>query len=166
MITPEYVQTMARYNQWQNESMYGAASKLDAETRQKDQGAFFRSIHCTLSHVLWGDQIWMHRFADTPMPAVDGIKASTEMVLSWDELCEQRVAFDEVILKWAQSLKDEDVTGELTWYSGAAGKEITKPLGFLITHMFNHQTHHRGQVHAMITACGEKTDDTDLFYLK
>jgi len=166
MIKAQYVQTMARYNKWQNESMYGAASNLSADARQKDCGAFFESIHCTLSHLLWGDQIWMHRFADTPMPEADGIQASTEMICSWEELCEQRAAFDAVILNWSKGIKDTDLEGDLTWFSGAARKEITKPLGFLITQMFNHQTHHRGQVHAMITAAGGSTDDTDLIYLK
>jgi len=166
MITAQYVQTMARYNQWQNESIYAAANKLSHEARKADRGAFFGSIHRTLSHLLWGDQIWMIRFANTPMPAVDNIGTSGDMVQNWDDLCKQRVAFDAVILEWAKSVSDNDLAGDLTWFSGSAGKEITKPLGFLITHMFNHQTHHRGQVHAMITAGGESTDDTDLFYLK
>ncbi len=157
---------MARYNKWQNESMYAAASNLSVDERQKDCGAFFGSIHRTLSHLLWGDQIWMIRFANTLMPAADNIPASADMVINWDDLCEQRMAFDEVILEWAKSIAANDLTGDLTWFSGSAQKEITKPFGFLVTHMFNHQTHHRGQVHAMITAFGGKTDDTDLFYLK
>lgn len=166
MITAQYVQTMSRYNQWQNKSIYTAADKLSEDERKADRCVFFGSIHRTLSHLLWGDQIWMVRFADTPMPAVDTITASADMVSDWQDLKRQRQIFDDVILDWSAKLADEDVQGDLTWFSGSAQCEITKPLGFLIAHMFNHQTHHRGQVNAMLTACGENTDDTDLFYLK
>ncbi|MEM8988565.1 MAG: DinB family protein [Pseudomonadota bacterium] len=166
MITSEYVRIMARYNEWQNKSTYEAASLLSDEDRFKDQGAFFGSIHCTLSHLLWGDQIWMHRFADTPKPQADGIQASAEMILDWKELCKERKSFDDVILNWSSSLTNQDLEGDLMWYSGAAKRDVIKPIGFLVTHMFNHQTHHRGQVHAMVTSCGGKIDDTDLFFLE
>jgi len=63
MITPEYVQTMARYALWQNESVFSAADSLTEAQRREDRGAFFGSIHHTLNHLLWGDHIWMHRFA-------------------------------------------------------------------------------------------------------
>ena len=72
---------------------------------------------------------------------------------------------DEVFLSWGKSVNAEDLQGDLTWFSGAANKRVTKPKAFLICHIFNHQTHHRGQVHAMLTAAGAKPEDTDLFYL-
>ena len=61
MITPGYVQRMARYNRWQNENLYGAADELSDEARRMDRSSFFKSIHATLSHILWADQIWMSR---------------------------------------------------------------------------------------------------------
>ena len=63
MISPAYVQRMARYNQWQNENQYGAADRLPELERTRQTGAFWRSIHGTLSHLMWGDQIWMRRSA-------------------------------------------------------------------------------------------------------
>src|SRR5690606_4695511 len=66
MITPEYARLFARYNCWQNKSLYDAASALSDDERKAKRGAFFGSIHATLNHLLWGDQIWMSRLAGTP----------------------------------------------------------------------------------------------------
>src|SRR4029450_9880640 len=68
MIDAAYVQRMARYNRWQNESLYGAAGTLSDAERRRARGAFFGSIHATLNHVLWGDRIWMSRLAGTAKP--------------------------------------------------------------------------------------------------
>jgi uncharacterized damage-inducible protein DinB len=162
MITPEYVRTMASYNRWQNENLYGAAGTMTDAQRKAQRGAFFGSIHGTLNHLLWGDQIWMDRFAGTPKPKAPGIPGSTEMFESWEELEHERRAFDEVMSAWAATLESSWLEGDLTWFSGAAGREVTKPKWLLVTHLFNHQTHHRGQVHCMLTQCGLKPGATDL----
>lgn len=161
MITPPHVRVMARYNAWQNRSLYGAAGGLADQERKRDRGAFFRSIHATLNHILWGDRIWMHRFAATPKP-VGGIKESPGQIDDWAELERERAAFDETILAWADRIDAGWLEGDLTYYSGAAQRELTRPRGLLVTHFFNHQTHHRGQVHCMLTQCGARPDDTDL----
>ena len=70
MIDPTYARAMARYNQWQNENLYTAADGLSDEARRKNRGAFFKSIHATLSHLLWADNMWMSRLSDLPEPAV------------------------------------------------------------------------------------------------
>jgi uncharacterized damage-inducible protein DinB len=162
MITPEYARTMAGYNHWQNENVYGAADALGDAKRKEVRGAFFGSIHGTLNHLLWGDQIWLSRFAGTPKPKAAGIPDSVSMYESWDDLKRERWAFDEVIADWAGKLDEAWLAGELTWFSGAAGREVTKPRWLLVTHLFNHQTHHRGQVHCMLTQCGVKPGATDL----
>lgn len=162
MITTDYVRAMAGYNRWQNENVYGAAGTLNDAQRKEQRGAFFGSIHGTLNHLLWGDQIWMSRFAGTPKPKAPGIPGSTEMFEGWDDLKRERVAFDQVIIDWAARIGPEWLDGDLTWFSGAAGREVTKPKGLLVTHLFNHQTHHRGQVHCMLTQCGVKPGVTDL----
>jgi len=164
MISPGFIQTMARYNAWQNRSLYDAADGLDEAARQLDRGAFFGSIHGTLSHVLWGDTIWMSRF-DGWQPPETGITGSPVMVQTWDMLKTERVGADARILDWAGRVQPTDLAGDLTWFSGAVGREITKPRALLIMQLFNHQTHHRGQVHAMLTAAGAKPDDTDLPFM-
>lgn len=162
MITPAYVRTMAAYNRWQNRNLYGCADALTDEQRKEQRGAFFGSIHGTLSHLLWGDQIWMSRFAGTPRPKAAGIPESPTMVEGWDDLKRERAAFDEVIIAWADKLDPQWLEGDLTWYSGGAKRDLTKPKGLLLTHFFNHQTHHRGQVHCMLTQCGTRPGATDL----
>jgi uncharacterized damage-inducible protein DinB len=164
MIDQQFVERMARYNRWQNQNLYGCADKLSDEDRKRERGAFFGSIHGTLNHLLWGDRIWMHRFAATERPR-GSIKESTSQCAAWDDLKRERQAFDELILRWAEALDPAWLDGELTWFSGAAQRDITRPRWILLAHFFNHQTHHRGQVHCMITQCGIKPGDTDLPYL-
>jgi uncharacterized damage-inducible protein DinB len=164
MISPRYVRMMARYNHWQNQSIYAAADTLPAALRRQDRGAFFRSIEGTLNHILWGDMMWMHRFAGTPRPT-GGIPQSPERVADWELLKAERVSFDQTIIEWADRLMEKGLDGNLTWFSGALGVEVTRPLAMLVVHFFNHQTHHRGQVHAMLTAAGAKPEDTDLMIL-
>ena len=162
MISVGYVRAMADYNHWQNENLYGAADGLTDAQRKERRGAFFGSIHGTLSHLLWGDQIWMSRFAGTPKPKARGIPESVAMFESWDDLKRERRAFDRVIADWAGRLDPAWLEGDLTWFSGAASREVTRPKWLLVTHMFNHQTHHRGQVHCLLTQCGAKPGATDL----
>ena len=162
MITSDYVRTMASYNRWQNESLYGAAGTLTDAQRKEQRGAFFGSIHGTLNHLLWGDQMWMSRFAGTPRPKGGRPANSTVECETWDELKEARGAFDATIIGWAAALEASWLQGDLKWLSGAAGREVTKPKWLLVTHMFNHQTHHRGQVHCMLTQCGLQPGATDL----
>ena len=164
MITPDYVRLMARYNAWQNRSLYEAAATLSDAARRQDRGAFFGSIHGTLTHVLWGDRMWMSRFAGTERPT-ETIATSPTMIPDWDALRVARVEFDKVIEDWAASVGEDWLQGELTWFSGAVNREVSKPTTFLVMHFFNHQTHHRGQAHAMLTAAGARPGDTDLFLI-
>ena len=151
---------MARYNRWQNESLYAIAESLPDAERRKDRGAFFGSIHATLNHLLWADRIWMSRFAGTPKP--QGIPQSVSFHETWEDLKSDRAEFDATIIRWADEVDPTWIEGDLTWYSGIAKRDLTKPKSTLLMHFFNHQTHHRGQVHCMLTQAGVKTHVTDL----
>lgn len=161
MITPAYVRTMARYNRWQNRSIYSAADTLSDAQRRENRGAFFGSLQGTLSHLYWGDAMWLHRFAGTPKPT-GGIKDSPGCRPDWAVLAADRVALDAAILGWADALDPAWLAGETRWFSGALGRDMAKANTLLVTHFFNHQTHHRGQAHALLTGLGAKPDDTDL----
>jgi uncharacterized damage-inducible protein DinB len=87
------------------------------------------------------------------------------MIADFTELRAAREQADADITRWAAKVDDAWLADDLTWFSGAANREIRAPLRLLVTHFFNHQTHHRGQVHAMLTAAGQETGDTDLFLL-
>ena len=162
MITPGYVQTMARYNTWQNQNVYTSAAKLGDDDRKAHRGAFFGSIHATLNHILWADQMWMWRFGACPRPAAKTITDGIAQHASWDGLSAARTAFDAEIETWAAALSDRDLEGDLEWVSGGTGQNMQTKRWVAITHMFNHQTHHRGQVHALLTNSGVKPGITDL----
>ncbi|MCP5083744.1 MAG: damage-inducible protein DinB [Alphaproteobacteria bacterium] len=162
MISRTYMETMAAYNRWQNESLYGASANLSDDERRADRGAFFGSIHETLSHLLWGNKIWLSRFGAGVAARKASIADSVEECPDWDEMVRERQAVDQQIIAWAKNFDETALDEDLSWFSGAVGREVSKPLALLITHFFNHQTHHRGQVHAMLTAAGQKPDDTDL----
>ena len=162
MITPAYVRTMAAYNGEMNRRLYAAASRLSDAERRRDRGAFWHSLHATFVHILWGDGQWMSRFDGWERPTTP-IRESGTMLEDWAELCTRRVEADAKIEDWARRVDESWLGADMTWFSGAANREVTAPNRLLVTHFFNHQTHHRGQAHALITAAGEKTSDTDLF---
>ena len=164
MIDVGYVQCMARYNRWQNENVYRVADALSDGERRRERGAFFGSIHATLSHLLWADRIWMSRLADTTPPS-GGIAESVALYADWDDLKRERGTSDAVMIDWADRLDATSLASELAYYSGAIKAHVHKPRWLLIAHMFNHQTHHRGQVHCMLTQAGGRPGDTDLPFM-
>ena len=164
MISTEHARTMARYNQWQNCSLYAAADTLSDTERDKQRGAFWGSIHGTLSHLMWGDLMWFSRFIGNEQRLGMGAD-SPGLFPDWDDLKRRRAAFDQELIDWADRLDPSWLYGNLVWYSGIAKAKREKPQWLLLTHFFNHQTHHRGQVHAMLTMAGAKPDDTDLMLM-
>lgn len=161
MANQEYVLLMARYNMWQNENLTKAASSLDQAARQAERGAFFGSIEKTFSHLLWGDGVWLSRFEGRDPPA-NYKTDSTALIETWDGFQKDRAAFDRQILDWARKVPPEWFDGDLTWRSGISGSVASRPKKALSVQLFNHQTHHRGQIHAMLTAAGVKPDATDI----
>lgn len=166
MIGPAYARAMAAYNAAMNRRLYASANRLPEAERVRPRGAYWGSIHGTLCHLLWGDRMWMSRFDPDrwERPEV-GLRDSAALVADWAELARAREAADAGMLAWSEGLDEAWLGGELAWYSGAAGREFRTPRALLVMHLFNHGTHHRGQVHAMLTAAGETTGDTDLFLL-
>ena len=162
MISPAFVDMMAAYNAEMNRRVYAAAARLSDHERRLPRGAFWGTIHGTLCHLLWGDRMWMSRFDGWEKPAV-AITDSATLFSDFDELQQARIDADGKISAWAGRVSDAWLADDMVWRSAAAGREMRAPRGLLVTHFFNHQTHHRGQVHALITAAGEKTGDTDLF---
>ena len=150
---------MARYNTWQNGSLMAAADGLSHDARWQDRGAFFGSIAATFNHLLWDDSLWLARFAGNPRPE-DSTPVSLHAPTEWDVFKALRVTQDTAIEAWAAAL--EDVEGTVEWYPGGGEVRIEKPRALCYAHLFNHQTHHRGQIHAMLTAAGAKLEPTDL----
>ena len=164
LVTPGYVRTMAAYNSEMNRRIYEAAARLTDEERKREQGAFWGSIHGTLSHLLWADRMWMSRFDGWPPPEVPS-KDSAKMIEDFATLKAEREAADAKIEAFAARVDEGWLAADQVWFSGAAQRELRMKRHFLTMHFFNHQTHHRGQAHALITAANERTGDTDLFLL-
>ena len=161
MITPGFVRTMAQYNAEMNRRWYAAAGRLSDAQRKAPGGAFWDSLHGTLCHILWADRQWMSRFSDWPKPAV-GQKQSAGLFDDFSALRAARVQADADIGAWADGVTEDWLAQDLIWFSGSAQKELRRKRAPLVLHLFNHQTHHRGQAHALLSAFGVDTGDTDL----
>ncbi len=155
---------MAQYNAWQNKSLRRCVEGLSKTELTKDRGSFFGSIFGTLNHLLWGDALWLARFEGSEGPD-HVIAKSTTFMPTAAEWAAERVRLDGRISVWADDLSAIDLVGDITWFSGSINAEVTRPFATCITHFFNHQTHHRGQLHAMLTAAGQKPDATDLVFM-
>lgn len=164
MISPEYCRLMARYNAWQNTGLREMIGGMDRTTLLEDRGAFWGSIMGTLNHALWGDHVWISRF-DGRTPPDATLQDSPTFTPTPAVWAAERFRMDARITLWAESVHAIDLTGDLAWYSGAMKRDVTKNKALCVVQMFNHQTHHRGQVHQMLTALGLKPDDTDLPFM-
>ena len=165
MITPEYCRMMSRYNSWQNEQIYDLLDGQPLDMLTEERGAFFGSILGTLNQLVWGDQIWRSRFDPSVEKPEGEIAESRALLPTLGAWSAARFHLDGKIRHWAEAVRTLDLTGNLVWYSGAAGREISRPIAICVTHMFNHQTHHRGQVHAMMTAAGLDAPVSDLAFM-
>ncbi len=161
MFTPAFAQLMARYGQWQNASLISAANTLNEDARRENRGAFFGSIHATLDHLLWGDRLWLSRFGGCQAPN-GGIPTSTMQFPDWEKLKAMRENIDAAMVTWADRQSQACIDSDFLWITSAGVTVGTFPRWKLIQQMFNHGTHHRGQVHAMLTAAGASPEDTDI----
>jgi uncharacterized damage-inducible protein DinB len=166
VIEPGYVRMMARYNAWQNRQLSVALDGVPLDVLRAGHGAFFGSILGTLNHILWADRMWMSRFApDLQAKPGGGIAESTELCATFGVWDAERFATDGLIRCWAKGLHAVDLIGELRFHSASLGREATSPVARCIVHMFNHQTHHRGQVHAMLTKSNIEAPVSDLVFM-
>ena len=143
----ENFQMLARYNTLANQRLYGACARLDDRDRKQIRPAFFTSIHGTLNHILVGDRIWMTRFQGQDI-ASTGLNAI--LYEDFQQLQEVRQLEDAKIEMFFENL-DEQFLKTSIRYKNNAGNIHEDPVLLLITHFFNHQTHHRGQVHDLLT---------------
>ncbi len=152
-----HFQMLAAYNRWANTEIYAAAGELTEDEINRDLGAFFRSALGTLNHILVGDRIWLNRFAGeapypmdaAPFPTLGALKAA-------------RTAEDKRIIDWVDGLTDAALVGRFTYTAGVDKRTVSQGIAPALAHLFNHQTHHRGQVHMILTALGRPSIVLDL----
>jgi uncharacterized damage-inducible protein DinB len=162
MITASHCLLMAQYNEWMNTRMYAMCAALPDAELHKDRGAFFKSIYATLNHIAYGDLAFMSRFTGNP-----GIvpEPGADLFGAFDLLRAERAALDQRILDWSASLSADWLAESLTYTSKIDGRTRTVPKWVLVTHMFNHQTHHRGQVTTLFSQMGLDVGTTDIPFM-
>src|SRR5882724_474220 len=161
-MTPvAHYRMFGRYNAWANSRLYDATSRLSLEQYRADRGAFFKSVHGTFNHLLATDRIWMQRFTGTG-DAPDRLDAILFETL--DELRPAREAEDRRILDFVDALDDARIAGTIKYRRVSTPEVFEQPLGPALAHWFNHQTHHRGQVHGLLTGLVGQAPELDLLY--
>lgn len=167
----DHVKKMAEYNQWMNQKLFDLCQGLPAETLNENRGAFFGSISGTLNHLLVADTIWLKRFAEngisglaamekTPRPdALDAI-----LFADFSELKQRREEIDQLVVEFANQIRDEDLQKTIH-YKNFKGIAASKTFFSLLMHLFNHQTHHRGQITTLLSQLGIDPGVTDLVVL-
>lgn len=154
-------QMPADYNAWANRLLYSAVADLSTEELHRDTGAFFGSIFATLSHILTADRIWLNRFTgEGPIPRALDERPYDD----FEDLRAARLEEDTRIIRYAQSLTAEKIERPFTYSPVGSSEVVTQKLWPALTHVFNHQTHHRGQVHAGLTGLGKPSLSLDLIY--
>jgi uncharacterized damage-inducible protein DinB len=149
----------AAYNRWANGRIYDAAAELSVEEFERNMGAFFKSMMGTLNHLVVADRIWMRRFTgegDAPT-ALDAVIAR-----DFARLRAAREAEDARIVKWIGSLTQKELSGRFTYTTLSDMRTVSQRLAPALDHLFNHQTHHRGQAHMILTALGRPSLNLDL----
>ncbi len=162
MISADYARTLAAYSRWMNERLYELSATVPDAERKRNAGAFFKSIHGTLNHLLLGDRIWLGRFFGEPFVVAS---LDQELYADFAQLRLERRATDNVIARWAASLSDADLALDLTYTSMVNPQLRRHPLWIGVTHFFNHQIHHRGQLTTLLSQRGIDPGVTDLIWL-
>jgi uncharacterized damage-inducible protein DinB len=165
-MAPDSYRALARYNFWMNEKIYAVASTLSDVERKRDRGAFFKSIHGTLNHMLVADRIWLGRLEGAVLEGdalgPGGIRSlDQELYADFDQLRGERGRTDAAIESWVGQITAERLAAPFRFIR--RGIPFEAPLWWLASHLFNHQTHHRGQVSTLLTQAGRDPGVTDLF---
>ena len=159
----QHFSMFAAYNAWANARIYEAVAELSVDEFNRNTGAFFKSLSGTLNHLLVTDRIWMKRFTgegDAP--------GSLDATLHADfaKLRVAREAEDKRILKWIGGQTDKSLAGRFTYMTVTDMRTVSQRLAPALAHLFNHQTHHRGQAHMGLTALGKPSISLDLIYFQ
>ena len=162
MISRDHACLMADYNTWMNERIYALCATMTDAERRLDRGAFFGSIHATLNHIMVIDLMFEARFSgnDDAMPAFDA-----DLFETFGAMHTERLALDTRTRLWAGDLKEDWLGRKTTITSVIDGRRRTLPLWVFVTQMFNHQTHHRGQITTLLSQMGHDVGVTDIPFM-
>lgn len=162
MISKPHIQLMAQYSGWMNDKLYEVCAQIDDDTRRENRGAFFGSIHLTLNHLLHGDRMFLSRFEGK---VEQFAPLGSELFSDFGDLRRERQATDQHLQEWANSVKEDWLSTALTYKSMSDGKTRTIEHWILVTHLFNHGTHHRGQITTLLSQLGLDVGATDIPFM-
>jgi uncharacterized damage-inducible protein DinB len=157
-----HFQMFARYNQWANRALYDAAALLTDAQYRENRGAFFGSVHGTLNHLLTTDRVWFQRIIGNAETGAVPDRLDAILFEDFAGLREARVAEDARIIAYLDGLSDAAYAGSIRYRRVSTPDEFDQKLIAALAHVFNHQTHHRGQAHALLTAHGQAGPVLDL----
>jgi uncharacterized damage-inducible protein DinB len=157
----EHYRVFGRYNAWANALLYDAAATLPPDQYRADRGVFFKSLHGTLNHLLLTDRVWLHRFTGEGAAAN---RLDTILYDDFEELRAARRAEDARIVGYVDGLTDERIAGTVKFRRVTTPEEFEEPLAPMLAHWFNHQAHHRGQAHAVLTGLVGHAPELDLLF--
>ncbi len=162
MDAQRHFQGLARYNAWATGRLLDAVAAVPEADYRRDLGLFFHSIHGTLNHLLVGEQLlWFRRFAEGVSPKVAlNAEVEPDRARLAQALRDGAERWQPLIASWPA----ERFEGEIT-YTTMRGTPARLPFAATLTHVFNHSTHHRGQITAALTALGQPCPELDLVYL-
>jgi len=155
----QHFSMFAAYNRWANTVVYDAAAVLSEDEFRRDAGAFFRSMSGTLNHLLAADRIWMKRFTgqgESPTSLDATIHTDFAKLRAAREIEDRR------IIEWVGSLGEKAFAGRFTYITMTDVRTVSQRLAPALAHLFNHQTHHRGQAHTILTSLGKPSVVLDL----
>jgi len=157
-----YYELMAEYNKWMDGKLYGVCDGIPDVERKRDMGAFFKSIHGTLNHIYYGDLAWFERMRDNKFTPR---KIDVDLFEDFSEMRTAQEKMDTEIIEWAGTLTSEYLNEKYDYTSNVSRFKRTLPRWVLVTHMFNHKTHHRGQLTTLIKQLGIDPGITDIPWL-
>lgn len=163
----EIYRQMTLYNRWMNERLMATCSLVSDADRKQNRGAPFGSIHGLWNHILLADRLWLSRFegAGGRFLAPPVATLGDELFSDWEELKVERARTDDGIDGYVASLTDEKLARALRYTSFVNPAPHEVPLSVAVQHFFNHQTHHRGQITALMEQAGLDCGVTDLLAL-
>ena len=163
MTVSAHYRMFGHYNAWANSRLYEAAARLSAEQYRADRGAFFKSVHGTLNHLLATDRIWLQRFTGEG-EAPDSLDAI--LFETFEALHAAREAEDRRIIDFVDGLDERRINGTIKYRRVSSPEQFEQQLAPALAHWFNHQTHHRGQVHALLTGLVGEAPPLDLLFFQ
>lgn len=167
----DHYRRYARYNAWINQTLLEASLSLSEKQQEEDKQVFFKSLLGSWNHIFVGDLLWLNRLAMI-FPILDDAMDNWPKPNRLDELLypkleqlvKPRQELDQLIIQWCDFLRESDCEDRLQYHNTKEELQV-QPLPNVLQHIFNHQTHHRGQITALLSQMGVEYGSTDLLFM-